>query len=124
MSLPIQEPPFHDDDTSPSIAVRPEGFDARIKATIEPESKPSSALGWLLLGLALLFSIGTIVALIWPSAPELPPMIVDAPTVAVTATEMTVQELPTQEPVVVGSSLPPLVSPQQVSVVLQVPVNN
>lgn len=126
MSLPIQEPPFHDDDTSPSIAVRPEGFDERLKATIDPEKNPNNALGWILLLGAAVFSIATITVLLWPAAPALPPIIVDAPTVEVVATQMTVVEAPTLEPVEVGanSSLPPVVNPQQVSVVLQAPINN
>jgi murein DD-endopeptidase MepM/ murein hydrolase activator NlpD len=128
MSHHIPEPPFQEDDTSPSIAIRPEGFDERLEARLNPETKRGgNPLGWLSLLGAAAFTVGTIVVLLMPSAPTPLPTIVEAPTDAVLSTEASVasQETPTIEPVEVGanSSLPPVVAAQQVNVVLQAPVN-
>jgi murein DD-endopeptidase MepM/ murein hydrolase activator NlpD len=128
MSYPIPEPPFHDDDTNPSIAVRPEGFDERLQASLNPEPKRSNPLGWLSLLGAMALTISTLVVLLMPGTPSPEPIIVEAPTNAVVATEASIssQEAPTLEPVEVGanSSLPPVVAAEQLNVVLQAPIKD
>jgi murein DD-endopeptidase MepM/ murein hydrolase activator NlpD len=128
MSHHIPEPPIQDDDTSPSITLRPEGFDARLQANNAPKAKSSSPFGWISLLGAFVFTLATLGVLLWPSAAAPEPIIVAAPTNEILPTEAitTSQELPTLEPVEVGanSSLPPVVAAQQVNAVLQAPLNN
>ncbi|MEO1286828.1 MAG: LysM domain-containing protein, partial [Chloroflexota bacterium] len=77
----IPEPPFHDDDTSPSIAIRPVDLDERI-AQSQQASTPQwqRAMGLLSLLGAGLFTIATLVVLLLPANDDTTPDIVSLPT--------------------------------------------
>ncbi|MEL7433450.1 MAG: LysM peptidoglycan-binding domain-containing M23 family metallopeptidase [Chloroflexota bacterium] len=126
----IPEPPIHDDDTSPSIAIRPVDFDARV-AEARGETKPAGwqrAAGWLSLIGAGLFTLATLVVLLLPNnTPD------DVPEVAQNPTEDVVvapTNVPTDAPVVptlvptdetassnvVADSLPPVIAPEQITI--------
>ncbi|MEM9951498.1 MAG: LysM peptidoglycan-binding domain-containing M23 family metallopeptidase [Chloroflexota bacterium] len=77
----IPEPPFHDDDTSPSIAIRPVDLDESI-AQSQQASTPQwqRAMGVLSLLGAGLFTIATLVVLLLPANNDPSPDIVSLPT--------------------------------------------
>ena len=76
MTHNIPEPPIHDDDTSPSLAVRPADFDERMaQVDIQHHADAPTwrhAVGWVSLLGAMVFTLATLVVLFIPQndAPE------------------------------------------------------
>lgn len=129
----IPEPPIHDDDTSPSITIRPEEFDERLQAMNQP-SAWQSTVGWLSLVGAALFTIAALVILIMPgnNNSEMPNIadasITETATLPVIATEAEAA-VPTQvntpEQAVIetdSDSLPPIVPAEQFADTLFAPI--
>ncbi len=128
----IPEPPVSDDDTKPSITVRPPELDERIKQQTQSSRWP----GWLSLAGAALFTVATLVVLLLPGeqpAPEqqnLTPDDMAAPTTVVEApAENPTTTLPTIAPTVdvvrsqpVQDSAPPVVEPSRLNALLNAPV--
>lgn len=131
----IPEPPIHEDDTSPSIAVRPADFDARV-AQVQQDNRASQgwqrAAGWVSLLGAGLFTIATLVVLFLPNnpPPDTPDVVSNESDVqttvgptAVPATDAPI--VPTVVPtdvttdntdVATTGNLPPIIAPEQLSV--------
>jgi LysM repeat protein len=78
----IPEPPIYEDDTSPSIAVRPDEFDERLQA---PDWQ--QVIGWLSLLGALAFTVASIIVLFIPNNDS------DAPEVSSLPTNVPIQEV-------------------------------
>lgn len=124
----IPEPPIDDDDTSPSIAVRPDEFDDRLEA---PDWK--QVIGWLSLLGALAFTIATIVVLFIPNnkskAPEISSA-TDSPTQEIADTGATVPTAvidTVTTPLPLGDNeLPPVVNAAQLadSLTTSISINN
>lgn len=127
----IPEPPFHDDDTSPSIAIRPAEFDGRLLDAQNDSPTWQQAVGWLSLLGAAVFTLATIIVLFLPQGEDNSPLIVSLPTEPATA----LPAIPTDiEPVVVqtdvvapvietnSDTLPPIISAEQFSAVLDTPI--
>ena len=128
----IYEPPIKpDEDTNPSIAMRPVDWDEH------EEDAPSvqTAIGWLSLLGATLFTLATIVVLFLPQdEPDTTLLQIDTEPTAVVeaATEPSVATLPTIPPTATveiveqassSDGLPPQVNPQQLTGLLQIPVS-
>jgi hypothetical protein len=127
----IYEPPITDDDTSPSIAMRPVDFDARLNPTPTWHMR----LGWLSLMGAAFFTLATMVVLFLPdNEPEnnLPEMTISEPTVVAESTEQVIPtSLPTIPPTVAveivqasdnADTIPPQVSAEQLTGLLEAPL--
>lgn len=132
MNQHIPEPPFNDDDTSPSIAFRPEGFDERLVDT-QTQDNPTwqEGVGWLSLLGAAVFTLATIVVLFLPTGGDDSLQVVSIPTTQATA----LPAIPTDiEPVFVpteidsqvvesaSNALPPIINAEQLSNLLQSPI--
>lgn len=130
----IPEPPIHDDDTSPSITIRPDDFDQRLNAMQRQSSGSQQLAGWISIIGAVVFTIGTLVLLVLPEreSAEIVPT-ADTSVVQQQATNTVAPtELPTipataevqqvVEAVAEDNSLAPVVSPQQLASLLSQPV--
>lgn len=120
----IPEPPIHEDDTSPSITIRPVEFDERLEA---PDWR--QVLGWLSLLGAVTFTIATVIVLFIPSngseAPEIAASVTEAPiaTNVEPSVPTSISSVEIIAPVAVSSDfLPPIADAQQFSNNLQVPI--
>lgn len=124
---PIEEPPINpDDDTSPSLAMRP--------VDVEPPSTALApwrrVLGWLSLLGALGFTVATLVVLLLPApaapAPdEEPDSVLQAPSTVPPTTTVLPTIPPTEAPVVAQpDELPPAVAPAQFEPLLNAPLES
>lgn len=127
----IPEPPIHDDDTSPSIVIRPVDLDARIAQAQNETPLWQQTIGWLSLLGALVFTVATLIVLFFPSNNNEPvPEIAEVATTEVTATPPTAiltEVIPLTAIVneVSSDGLPPVISAQQfVETALESPVTN
>jgi len=136
----LYEPPINpDEDTSPSITIRPPDFEQRLHQRQRP-ALWQRLLGWLSLLGAAVFTIGTVVVLLLPDA-SLPigaNQNADAVPAIETATDIpqideidatTVAVLPTHSPQTAptvasaaAESIPPPVNPDQLTNLLRAPV--
>lgn len=127
----IYEPPITDEDTSPSIAMRPVDFDDRLNPTPTSQMR----LGWLSLIGAGLFTLATIVVLLLPQTePEntLPQVTNPEATVVTESVEqISPTSLPTIPPTATAeivqasnsaNGVPPQVAPEQLTDLLQAPL--
>ena len=125
----IPEPPIHDDDTSPSIAIRPVELDDRIAQARETPMW-QQAVGWLSLLGAGVFTLATLVVLFLPAGDDNSPEVVDLPTNAPTSAPVIPTDIETAIPTEITNivsqttdgGLPPIISAEQVSTVLNAPV--
>lgn len=132
MSHHIPEPSFHDDDTSPSIAFRPDELDERIN-DLQKQSSPSwqQGVGWLSLVGAAIFTLATIVVLFLPNGQDNSTDVAGVPTIQATS----LPAIPTDvEPVIAtaeinpqvvessNNELPPIISAEQFSSILEAPI--
>lgn len=126
----IPEPPIHDDDTSPSIVIRPVDLDARIAQAQNETPLWQQAIGWLSLLGALVFTVTTLIILFLPSNNDPVPEIVEVATTEVTSTPPTAihtEVIPPTAIIIesVSDGLPPVISAQQfVETALESPVTN
>lgn len=127
----IPEPPLYDDDTSPSITIRPDEFDKRL-TQLQGQSTANRAVGWISLLGALAFTIGTLVLLVLPQRDTAEPIPTDDTAIAQQATTTVAPtQLPTVPPTVevqqvieavAEAPLAPVISPQQLASLLSEPV--
>jgi peptidase M23-like protein/LysM domain-containing protein len=118
----IPEPPFHDEDTNPSISIRPVDFDERLEA---PNWR--QAIGWLSLLGALTFTIATAILLFIPNGtsatPEIALLATDTPAIATNTEALVPTSITTIETIapltLSDDSLPPVADAQQFSSNLQ-----
>lgn len=127
----IPEPPIHDEDTSPSIVMRPVEMDARIQAAQSQEAPMwQQAIGWLSLLGAGVFTLATLLVLFLPSGEDNSPEVVNLPTTAPTIAPVIPTDVETISPTDVieintqttGDALPPIISAEQFSILLNSPV--
>ncbi|MGJ3238642.1 MAG: peptidoglycan DD-metalloendopeptidase family protein [Anaerolineae bacterium] len=134
----IPEPPIHDEDTSPSIAIRPDEMDARLAQDNTPQWQQT--IGWLSLVGALIFTLATLVLLFLPAGDDQPETIAEQAIEAEQTTQVTdnlpliptdvepivpttVSEADTPETIADNGELPPIVPAQQFASVLNTPLN-
>lgn len=126
----IPEPPLHDDDTSPSIVIRPVDLDARIAQAQNETPAWQQAIGWLSLLGAVVFTVATLVVLFLPQANDDVPEIAEVSTTEVTSIPATATRVEIVPPTAIidevpGDDLPPVISAQQfINTILESPVSN
>lgn len=126
----IPEPPLHDDDTSPSIVIRPVDLDARIAQAQNETPAWQQAIGWLSLLGAVVFTVATLVVLFLPQANDDVPEIAEVATTEVTSIPATATRVEIVPPTAIidevpGDDLPPVISVQQfINTILESPVSN
>lgn len=126
----IPEPPLHDDDTSPSIVIRPVDLDARIAQAQNETPAWQQAIGWLSLLGAVVFTVATLVVLFLPQANDDVPEIAEVTTTEVTSIPATATRVEIVPPTAIidevpGDDLPPVISAQQfINTILESPVSN
>ncbi|GAB5491094.1 MAG: hypothetical protein Phog2KO_13090 [Phototrophicaceae bacterium] len=120
----IPEPSIHDDDTNPSIVTHPAQNDSPTW---------QQAIGWISLLGATVFTLATIVVLFLPQGEDNSPNIVSVPTEPATALpaiptdiEAVIIETDVVPQVIQGDSeaLPPIISAEQFSTVLESQITN
>ncbi len=125
----IPEPPIHDDDTSPSIAIRPADLDERIAQAQNTTPAWQQAAGILSLLGAAVFTVATLVVLFLPQGNDNQPEIAEVPTTEATTIPATATQAEVVFPTAIineiaSDDLPPVISPQQfITTALESPVN-